>query len=73
VVLYPLPVSLLVDRVLILIRSGVWPSGTALISFDNVAVPVENMIGDENMGFKYAMVNFNNERMGICAQVCRSF
>ncbi len=25
--------------------SGVWPSGTSLISFDNVHVPVENLIG----------------------------
>ena len=51
--------------------SGVWPSGTALISFDNVAVPVANMVGDEGMGFKYAMTNFNRERMGICVQANR--
>jgi alkylation response protein AidB-like acyl-CoA dehydrogenase len=38
--------------------SGVWPSGTAYITFDNVKVPVENLIGKENEGFKYIMFNF---------------
>ncbi len=35
--------------------SGVWASGTAFITFDNVKVPVENLIGTENDGFKYVM------------------
>jgi len=30
---------------------GVWPSGTSYITFDNVKVPVSNLIGVENMGF----------------------
>lgn len=31
---------------------GVWASGTTYITFENVKVPVENLIGAENKGFK---------------------
>jgi alkylation response protein AidB-like acyl-CoA dehydrogenase len=51
--------------------SGVWPSGTSIISFDNVMVPVSNLIGKENEGFKYIMTNFNHERWSICVQATR--
>jgi len=44
--------------------SGVWPSGTTYITFEDVKVPVENLIGKENAGFKYIMYNFNHERWG---------
>eukprot|EP00760_Papus_ankaliazontas_P034218 PhM_4_TR7050/c0_g1_i1/m.84493 len=40
-------------------------SGTALLEFDNVKVPVENLIGRENDGFKYIMHNFNHERFYV--------
>jgi alkylation response protein AidB-like acyl-CoA dehydrogenase len=32
--------------------SGVWPSGTTYITMEDVKVPVENLIGKENEGFK---------------------
>ena len=51
--------------------SGVWPSGTAYVSFDNVKVPVENLIGKENKGFMYIVMNFNHERWSIAAQANR--
>lgn len=51
--------------------SGVWPSGTAYITFEDVKVPKENLIGKENKGFKYIMQNFNSERMGIVIQANR--
>jgi alkylation response protein AidB-like acyl-CoA dehydrogenase len=51
--------------------SGVWPSGTTFITFEDVKVPVENLIGKENEGFKYVMYNFNHERYGICVQAAR--
>ncbi|CAO3676476.1 unnamed protein product [Umbelopsis ramanniana] len=51
--------------------SGVWPSGTAYITFEDVKVPKENLIGKENRGFKYIMQNFNHERMGIVIQANR--
>lgn len=31
---------------------GVWSSGTSYITFEDVKVPVENLIGKENQGFK---------------------
>lgn len=34
---------------------GVWPSGTTYITMEDVRVPVENLIGAENQGFKYIM------------------
>jgi hypothetical protein len=34
---------------------GVWPSGTTYITMEDVKVPVENLIGAENNGFKYIM------------------
>lgn len=51
--------------------SGVWPSGTAYITFEDVKVPVENRIGKENDGFKYIMHNFNHERWMIIVQATR--
>ncbi|KAJ3268584.1 hypothetical protein HDV01_002563 [Terramyces sp. JEL0728] len=50
---------------------GVWASGTTYIAFEDVKVPVENIIGKENKGFKCIMFNFNHERMGICIQATR--
>jgi len=50
---------------------GVWPSGTTYITFDDVKVPVSNLIGKENKGFKYIMYNFNHERWQIVAQATR--
>jgi alkylation response protein AidB-like acyl-CoA dehydrogenase len=52
--------------------SGAWCSGTTYISFENVQVPVENLIGKENKGFKYIVHNFNFERIIICAQAIGS-
>lgn len=51
--------------------SGVWPSGTTYVTFEDVKVPVENLIGKENQGFKYVMYNFNHERYGIIVQATR--
>ena len=45
--------------------SGLWASGTAYITFEDVKVPVENLIGVENKGFKYIMWNFNSERIVV--------
>jgi len=48
-------------------------SNTAYIVFKDVKVPVKNVIGKINEGFKYIMFNFNQERMGIAmAAVCFS-
>eukprot|EP01088_Endostelium_zonatum_P016788 TRINITY_DN467_c0_g2_i1.p1 TRINITY_DN467_c0_g2~~TRINITY_DN467_c0_g2_i1.p1 ORF type:complete len:573 (-),score=202.00 TRINITY_DN467_c0_g2_i1:13-1689(-) len=51
--------------------SGVWPSGTAYVTFEDVFVPVSNLIGKENKGFKYIMYNFNHERFQLIGQAIR--
>ncbi|ORX62960.1 acyl-CoA dehydrogenase NM domain-like protein [Hesseltinella vesiculosa] len=46
------------------IRTSYSPSaGTAYVTFDNVKVPVENLLGVENQGFKVVLSNFNHERL----------
>ncbi|KAK3191988.1 hypothetical protein K4F52_002031 [Lecanicillium sp. MT-2017a] len=50
---------------------GVWSSGTTYITFEDVKVPVENLLGKENQGFRVIMTNFNHERMGIIIQCLR--
>ncbi|KAL2887570.1 Acyl-CoA dehydrogenase apdG [Ceratocystis lukuohia] len=50
---------------------GVWSSGTTYITFEDVKVPVENLIGKENKGFRVIMTNFNHERIGIIIQSLR--
>lgn len=41
-------------------------AGTAMIIMDDVKVPVANLLGKENEGFKLIMYNFNHERWFIC-------
>lgn len=50
---------------------GVLSSGTTYVTFEDVKVPVENLIGKENQGFKVIMTNFNHERIGIVIQSVR--
>lgn len=42
-------------------------SDTATLYFDNVEVPVENLIGEEGGAFRGLMANFNGERVGIAS------
>ncbi|KAI9357985.1 acyl-CoA dehydrogenase/oxidase [Zopfochytrium polystomum] len=54
--------------------SGTTSAGTAYVMFENVKVPVENLIGGENKGFAVVMANFNHERWGMavgCARAAR--
>ncbi|CEI67223.1 hypothetical protein FVEN_g10943 [Fusarium venenatum] len=37
-------------------------AGTAFVTFDNVKVPAENMLGKENKGIQVILSNFNHER-----------
>lgn len=48
-------------------KMGWWASDTATLYFDNVRVPAENMMGDENLGFIQIMNNFNYERLSMIA------
>ncbi|MBN9405379.1 MAG: acyl-CoA dehydrogenase family protein [Burkholderiales bacterium] len=42
-------------------------SDTATLYFDNCRVPVANLVGQENQGFKAIMKNFNRERIFLAA------
>eukprot|EP00733_Pompholyxophrys_punicea_P002563 Pompholyxophrys_punicea_v1_NODE_2093_length_464_cov_13.237164.p1 type:complete len:146 gc:universal NODE_2093_length_464_cov_13.237164:462-25(-) len=50
---------------------GNWTGGTCYVQFEDVKVPVQNLIGKENEGFKAIMHNFNHERFIIAIQANR--
>ncbi|WPG99628.1 Hypothetical protein R9X50_00244600 [Acrodontium crateriforme] len=51
--------------------SGQISAGTTYIELDDVEVPAENLIGQEGMGMRYIMTNFNHERLTIAASATR--
>eukprot|EP01006_Ploeotia_vitrea_P044155 TRINITY_DN66815_c6_g3_i1.p1 TRINITY_DN66815_c6_g3~~TRINITY_DN66815_c6_g3_i1.p1 ORF type:complete len:463 (-),score=292.52 TRINITY_DN66815_c6_g3_i1:107-1495(-) len=54
------------------IKTSYSPSaGTAYVTYDKVLVPVENLLGKENQGFRCIMYNFNHERWLIVCSVVR--
>lgn len=48
-------------------KMGWWASDTATLYFDTCRVPVANLIGEENAGFRTIMLNFNDERLAMAA------
>ncbi|CAH0046634.1 unnamed protein product [Clonostachys solani] len=65
-----------------LFNSGVSSSGSTYIEFDNVEVPIENLIGEENQGFRIIMSSitshtiilhghFNHERIWLSCMALR--
>ena len=48
-------------------KMGWWCSDTAALYFDDCRVPVDNLVGVENQGFKAIMKNFNRERIFLAA------
>ncbi len=46
-------------------KMGQRASNTATISFDDVEIPAENMLGEENKGFKLAMQTLDLTRPGV--------
>lgn len=51
-------------------KMGWWCSDTAHLRFENCRVPVSNLVGEENRGFKIVMGNFNSERIYMAALAC---
>ncbi|RYO92257.1 hypothetical protein DL766_001747 [Monosporascus sp. MC13-8B] len=48
-------------------------AGTAYITFDNVKVPAENLLGEENKGIYVILSNFNHERWTMaCGSIRQS-
>ncbi|KAH8658463.1 acyl-CoA dehydrogenase-like protein [Xylariales sp. PMI_506] len=46
-------------------------SATTFVTFEDVKVPAEYLIGQEGHGFMYTMTNFNHERLWIAFQALR--
>lgn len=49
-------------------KMGIHTSLTTELIFENVEVPVENMLGKEGEGFKIAMATLDGGRIGVAAQ-----
>ncbi len=49
-------------------KMGLHGSRTVQLTFDNMVVPAENLLGEEGKGFKIAMANLDAGRIGIAAQ-----
>lgn len=49
-------------------KMGLHGSRTVQLTFDNMLVPAENLLGNEGEGFKIAMANLDVGRIGIAAQ-----
>ncbi|MED4534798.1 acyl-CoA dehydrogenase [Metabacillus fastidiosus] len=49
-------------------KMGLNGSKTVQLIFENVEVPVENLLGKENRGFQIALANLDAGRIGIAAQ-----
>jgi acyl-CoA dehydrogenase len=49
-------------------KTGWWASDTAELAFEDCQVPAANLIGEENGGFLYIMMNFVTERLALAGQ-----
>ena len=49
-------------------KLGIRASATAELIFEDCKIPKENLLGEENKGFKYAMMTLDGGRIGIAAQ-----
>ncbi|HUI31901.1 MAG TPA: acyl-CoA dehydrogenase [Candidatus Acidoferrales bacterium] len=49
-------------------KLGIRSSDTAQITFQDCRVPVENRVGEEGFGFRFAMMTLDGGRIGIAAQ-----
>ncbi|KAI9030937.1 acyl-CoA dehydrogenase/oxidase [Phycomyces nitens] len=50
-------------------KLGIRSSSTCELSFENVRVPKENVLGTVGQGYKYAIESLNEGRIGIAAQM----
>ena len=49
-------------------KMGLRASPTVQLSFDDLRVPAENLVGEEGRGFSYALASLDHGRLGIAAQ-----
>ncbi|KFZ16189.1 hypothetical protein V502_05211 [Pseudogymnoascus sp. VKM F-4520 (FW-2644)] len=69
VIVIPLKVEGVTTRKMF--NSGVGASGSTFIEFDNVKVPVSNLLHKEGRGFEVIMSNFNPERKSMITSAIR--
>jgi short/branched chain acyl-CoA dehydrogenase len=50
-------------------KLGIRASSTCVLSFDDVRIPKENLLGERGHGYKYAIGILNEGRIGIAAQM----
>ena len=50
-------------------KLGIRASSTCVLTFDDVEIPLENLLGEEGQGYKYAIGLLNEGRIGIAAQM----
>lgn len=50
-------------------KLGIRASSTCVLTFDDVHIPKENLLGEEGQGYKYAISILNEGRIGIAAQM----
>ena len=50
-------------------KLGIKASSTCVLTFDDVEIPRENLLGEEGQGYKYAIGLLNEGRIGIAAQM----
>jgi alkylation response protein AidB-like acyl-CoA dehydrogenase len=48
-------------------KMGLHGSATAEMKFDDVRVPLDHLIGEEDQGFRYLMKGFDDGRLGVAA------
>jgi alkylation response protein AidB-like acyl-CoA dehydrogenase len=51
-------------------KMGLRGSNTASLTFEDCAIPVDNLLGEEGDGFKLAMIALDGGRIGIASQAC---
>jgi alkylation response protein AidB-like acyl-CoA dehydrogenase len=49
-------------------KLGIHASDTCQIAFEDMRIPVENLLGEEGQGYKIALANLESGRIGIAAQ-----
>jgi alkylation response protein AidB-like acyl-CoA dehydrogenase len=50
-------------------KLGIKASSTCVVTFDDVEIPKDRLLGEEGQGYKYAIGLLNEGRIGIAAQM----
>src|SRR5687767_12342608 len=53
-------------------KLGIWAGSTGELFFENVEVPIENLVGEEGQGFEIAMYGLDQGRFTVAAEIGRA-